>query len=30
MASIQGDIPAVPLTDLLQWVDLCKKTGIIP
>jgi hypothetical protein len=29
MASIKGDISVMPLTDLLQWVDLCKKTGTI-
>ncbi len=29
MALIQGDISVMPLTDLLQWVVLCKKTGTI-
>lgn len=29
MASIKGDISVMPLTDLLQWIDLCKKTGSI-
>ncbi|MEW6107655.1 MAG: DUF4388 domain-containing protein [Nitrospirota bacterium] len=29
MASIKGDLSVMPLTDLLQWVELCKKTGTI-
>jgi Domain of unknown function (DUF4388) len=29
MASVKGDISAMPLTDLLQWTDLAKKTGSI-
>jgi hypothetical protein len=29
MASIKGDISVMPLTDLLQWIDLAKKTGTI-
>ncbi len=29
MASIKGDITVMPLTDLLQWIDLAKKTGTV-
>jgi hypothetical protein len=29
MASIKGDISVMPVTDLLQWIDLAKKTGTI-
>jgi hypothetical protein len=29
MASIKGDISVMPLTDLLQWIDLTRKTGTI-
>lgn len=29
MASIKGDISVMPLTDLLQWIDLSRKTGTI-
>ncbi len=29
MASIKGDLSVMGLTDLLQWIDLCKKTGTI-
>jgi len=29
MASIKGDISVMPVTDLLQWIDLTKKTGTI-
>jgi hypothetical protein len=29
MASIKGDISVMHLTDLLQWIDLAKKTGTI-
>jgi len=27
MASIKGDISVMPVADLLQWIDLAKKTG---
>lgn len=29
MASIKGDLIVMPLTDLLEWVYICKKTGTI-
>jgi len=29
MASIKGDISVMPLTDLLQWIDLTRKNGTI-
>lgn len=29
VASIQGDISVMPLTDLLQWVDLSRKSGTL-
>jgi hypothetical protein len=29
MASIKGDISVMPLADLLQWIDLTRKTGTI-
>jgi hypothetical protein len=29
MASIKGDISVMPTTDLLQWIDLTRKTGTI-
>lgn len=29
MASIKGDISVMPLSDLLQWIELTKKTGTI-
>lgn len=29
MALIQGDITVMPLTDLLQWIDLSRKTGTV-
>jgi hypothetical protein len=29
MESIKGDISVMPLTDLLQWIDMCQKTGTI-
>ena len=29
MASIKGDISVMPLSDLLQWINLCRKTGTI-
>jgi hypothetical protein len=29
MASIKGDISVMPLTDLLQWIDLARKTGTV-
>lgn len=29
MASLKGDISVMSLTDLLQWIDLCKKTGTL-
>lgn len=29
MASIKGDISVLPMADLLQWIDLSRKTGTI-
>ncbi|MBE0425545.1 MAG: DUF4388 domain-containing protein [Nitrospirae bacterium] len=29
MASIKGDLSVMPLSDLLQWIELSKKTGTI-
>lgn len=29
MGSVRGDFSVMPLTDLLQWIDLSKKTGTI-
>jgi hypothetical protein len=29
MASIKGDISVMPVTDLLQWIDLTRKTVTI-
>jgi hypothetical protein len=29
MAYIKGDLSVMPLTDLLQWIDLNKKTGTL-
>jgi hypothetical protein len=29
MALINGDLAVMPLTDLLQWADMCRKSGTI-
>ena len=29
MASIKGDLSVMPLTDILQWIDLTNKTGTL-
>ncbi len=29
MASISGDLSVMPLTDILQWIDLSRKTGTL-